>query len=141
MSTKTYDPAQISIILGGHIATGYADGTFVKLSRNADAWSTKSGADGETARAKSNDKTGVLELTIMQTSPTNDVLSGFAIADELKNAGTFPVLVRDANGNTIATSEQGWIKKIPDVEYGKEIAERAWMIELGELVMTVGGTN
>lgn len=139
MAVKTYDPKGVSLIVGGHIVQGYADGSFVKVSRNEDMFSTKIGADGEPSRTKSNNKSGLLEITLLQSSASNDVLSGYALADELSNSGQVPVMVKDNNGTSIYVSEAGWIKKMPDAELGKELGERTWIIECGALDMFVGG--
>lgn len=136
---KTYDPKEFSVIVGGHIVGGYDDGTFIKASRNNDAWSVKVGADGEGARAKSNDKSGTLEITLLQTSASNDVLSGFALADELNNGGQVPVLIKDSNGTTVVAAETAWIKKMADVEGSKEVGNRVWILETDSLTMLVGG--
>lgn len=139
--SKTYDPKSVSLIIGGHIVSGYDDGTFVEVARNNDTFALVSGADGETTRAKSNDKSGTISITLLQTSLSNDVLSGFAQADELSNGGTFTVLLKDNNGNTLCSSAIAWVQKVADSAFGKEQNSRTWIIETGELQMFIGGTN
>jgi hypothetical protein len=136
---KTFDPKQVSVIVGGHIVQGFADGTFVKVARNNDMFALKVGADGEGARAKSNDKSGTLEITLLQSSASNDVLSGFATSDEISNGGQVPLLVKDGNGTTLVEALTGWVKKKPDVEFGKEISDRVWVFESDKLDMLIGG--
>lgn len=138
---KTYDPKNVSVIVGGHIVQGYEDGTFVKVARNNDMWTTKVGADGEGARAKSNDKSGTIEITLMQSSASNDILTGYALADEINNGGQVPVLVKDNNGTSLHAMESGWIKKMPDDERNKEVGAVTWIIESANLAMFVGGNN
>ena len=136
---KTYDPKQYSLIVGGHIVGGFADGTFLTVARNNDTWALTMGADGEGARAKSNDKSGTLVFTLLQTSQSNSVLSGFHNADELNNAGQVPVLVKDNNGDTVIEATTAWVRKPADVELAKEITSREWTIETDNLTMLVGG--
>lgn len=137
--TTDYNPADVSVIIGSHIVSGFADGTFIGIERNNDAFTRVAGADGENARSKSNDKSGRLTLTLLQTSQSNEVLSGFAAADEASNGGTFPFLIKDNNGNSLYAAEVSWVVKYPAVEYGKEISNREWVIETGELIPFVGG--
>ena len=137
---KTFDPKQCQIIVGGHIVQGYADGTFIRVARNNDAFALKVGADGEGARAKSNDKSGTFEITLLGSSASNDVLSGFATADELNNGGQVPVLLKDSNGTTLCEALTGWVRKKADVEFGKEITDRVWTIESDSIDMLVGGS-
>lgn len=138
---KTYDPNELSIIIGGHIVQGFADGSFLTVERNNDTFARTTGASGETARAKSNDRSGTFTITLMQSSLSNAVLQGFAVADELANAGTFPVLIKDNNGDDLFSAEIAWIQKPSSAEYGKEITEREWIVETGELIMNHGGIS
>lgn len=142
MATKDYDPKKVTVNLGGHIAEGFADGSFITISRNNDTWTHVSGASGESARGKSNDKSGTIELTLLQTSKTNDYLSAKMLLDEgPNNAGKFVFGLIDANGTTIIAAEEAWVKQPPSTEFGKEIGERVWMIEAGSINMFVGGTD
>jgi hypothetical protein len=137
----TYDPKNVSMIVGGKIMHGFGDGTFIKVSRNEQAFNLKVGVDGEGTRAKSNNKSGKFEITLMQSSSSNDILSGYATADELSNLGAVPVLLRDNNGTTLATALTGWVQKLPDSELAKEITTRTWTIETDALEMFIGGNN
>jgi hypothetical protein len=136
---KTYDPAKVSVIIGGHIVQGYADGEFVTAARNSDNFARVGGADGEQTRAKSNDRSGVITVTLMQASLSNAVLQGFALADETGNAGIVPILIKDSNGSELATAEQAWCQKPSDKSYGKESGDRQWVFETGELIFAGGG--
>jgi hypothetical protein len=138
---KTFDPKDYSLIVGGHIVEGFADGTFLLASRNRDTFALTVGADGEAARAKSNDKSGTLVFTLLQTSASNTVLSGFAQADELSNGGTVPVLVKDNNGDTVIEAAIAWVRKPADVELSNEITNREWTIESGNMTMLVGSVS
>ena len=138
---KTYDPSQVVITVGGAIISGYADGAFITLSRNSDMFSRVAGADGENARVKSSDKSGKVTLTLMQTSDSNDILTGFAAADELANSGVVPFAMKDISGRTVALAPRAWVTKLPDSEFGKEAGTREWVLEMDELDMFVGGTS
>lgn len=137
----TYDPKNISVIVGGKIAHGFSDGSFIKVSRNEQEFNLKVGVDGEGTRAKSNNKSGKIEMTLMQSSSFNDVMSAFASADELANAGVIPVLVRDNNGTTLCTALTAWVQKYPDVEFAKEVGTRQWILETDDIEIFVGGNN
>ena len=136
---KNYDPKQVSLILGTHIAEGFADGTFINLERNRDAFTLTKGASGEGARAKSNDKSARCTLTVMQSSLTNDYLSGIATADETSNGGQIPFLLKDNNGSTVAEGTACWVVKKPAVEYSNEITNREWVLEIDNCDILVGG--
>lgn len=137
----TYDPKNVSMIVGGKIMHGFGDGTFIKVMRNDQAFNLKVGVDGEGTRAKSNNKSGKFEITLMQSSSSNDVLSSYASADELSSSGVVPVLLRDNNGTTLATSLTGWVQKLPDTELQKEVTTRTWVIESDQVELFIGGNN
>lgn len=138
---KTYDPKDYSLIVGGHIVEGWADGTFLTVERTNDTWSDTVGADGEGARAKSNDKRGTFVFTLMQTSLSNSVLSGFHNADELNNGGQVPVLIKDNNGDTVCEAAAAWVRKPANVELGKEITNREWTLATTSMNMIVGSLD
>lgn len=135
----TYDPKQFSIIVGGKIITGFADGSFIKLERNQQAFMLKMGTDGEGTRAKSNDNSGKITITLMQSSSSNDDLSSYAIADQLNNSGVVPVFLRDGSGRTVASAATAWVQKLPDSEFSNEAQTRAWILETDGLDYFVGG--
>lgn len=139
MSLATFDPASVVITVGGVPMSGYADGTFALLTRSVDAWSMVTGADGLTTRVKSNDRSGTLTLTLTQTSPSNDVLSRYAIADELSNSGIAEVLIKDLSGTTILFSATGWVQKFPDVEFSNILSNREWILGVSDIDIFVGG--
>jgi len=141
MALKTYDPAQISIIVGGAIMSGFADGEFVTTERNEDAFTIATGADGEVSRVKSNNKSGRITITLQQTADSNLILSGFAQADELRNAGVVPVLIKDLKGATLVTAARAWVAKAPATPYAKDVQNRTWILETDELVQVIGGNT
>ncbi len=136
---RTFDPKQTSMIVGGKIMSGFADGTYIKVTRNEQSFTLKVGVDGEGSRAKSNNKSGKFEITLMQTSPSNDDLAALAAADEASGLGLAPCLMKDGSGRTVCQATTAWVQKQPDVELGKEVGTRTWVLESDEINMFVGG--
>ena len=141
MSLKTYNPKKVVLVVGGVPMGGYADGTFILFERTSDQYTKISGADGEVSRAKSNDRTGMMTLTLAQTSDSNDILSGIAQLDERLDSGVVPVLLKEIDGTTTIFSGTGWIRKMPNVEFGKEITNREWILDVAETEVFVGGNT
>jgi len=138
MAVRTYDPKSVVVTIGGVPMSGYADGTFLVVDRDENSFSKVTGADGTTTRVKSNNRSGTMTLTLKQSSPSNDVLSGFATLDELANSGVVPILIKDLSGNSLFFSATGWIQKFPSSEFGKEINNRDWILDLVDVDMFVG---
>lgn len=139
MAVKTYDPKQVTLIVGGKIVTGFTDGTFIVAERNENMFNLKVGVDGIGTRAKSNNQSGKLTITLHQSSNSNDDLSALASADELSNTGAVPVLMKDSSGRTIVTALTAWIQKYANAEFAKEVANRVWVLETDQLIIFDGG--
>lgn len=137
----TYDSKQVAVIVGGIPMGGFADGSFVTVERENDTYSKVSGADGIVSRSKSNDKSGSIKITLQQTSPSNDVLQGIALLDEVSNRGIVPVLIQDFSGTSTFVSAFAWIKKPPSAEFGKEITNREWEFTCSDLDIKHGGNG
>lgn len=136
---KLYDPKNLSFIVAGRVMDGFAPGTFLSIERTNDAFTKIVGADGQMERSKSNDKSGTYTGTFMQTSEANLFLSGLFATDEISGVSTFPVLVRDTNGNSLYASAQSWIRKLPVADYAQEGQPRVWIIDCAELDVIEGG--
>jgi hypothetical protein len=138
---KTYNPADVTLSVGGKQISGYANGTFLKIERDEDSWAKDTGADGETCRTKSNNRGGKITFTLMQSSASNQVLSALAALDEISGGGAVPVMVRDNSpgGKSLYFCEQGWILKPANSEFSKSATTREWVIDTGNLIVNVGG--
>ena len=136
---KNYDPSQIVIAFRGLTVQGFADGTFVKVSRNADTFSAKIGANGDTTRVRNRDRTGKVVVTLQAESPSNDDFSAAALLDETTGLGTGPLLVKNLNGTTIYEAQVAWVGKPADGEYAKDATTREWTLECEVLRMYSGG--
>lgn len=141
MAVRTYDPKAVVITIGGVPMSGFADGTFLEISRDVQAFTKVVGADGTTTRVKSNNTGGTMTVTLKQSSPSNDVLSAFAQADALTNTGVVPVLVKDLSGNSVYFSATGWIQKLPDSVFANELNNRAWVLDLADVDIFVGSNG
>lgn len=80
-----------------------------------------------------------VELTLKQTSLTNDALCALEQADKLSNAGKLPILIKDLNGTTLFACAQAWIAKGPDPDYGDSLSTRTWRFDTGIAENFVGG--
>jgi len=140
MSIKQYDPAKVAIILGGHIVTGFADGSFVTVTRTNDQWNHKSGSDGEEMRSKTNDFRGEMTLTLMQSSSSNTFIQALKTADDISGDGGVPLLVKDnSSDGTLASSEYVWVKKDPDLVRGREDNNTEWTFSCKRLTIVHSG--
>lgn len=140
MAMKVYDPGSIVMTLAAQPISGFAD-TFVSAEREENAYTKRTGADGEVARVRSRNRSGSVTITLMATSASNDILSALARLDEETGQGVGEFMMKDTLGRTLIAAPNAWVAKVAPVEFGKEIGDREWLIEVDVLDVFVGGTD
>ena len=141
MPLRTYDPSQVTIVFAGIPISGFADGTFVSVEQNEDSFTLQVGTDGEGTRSKTNNRSGRVTLTLMQSSAANDALAAVHSLDVLSPSGDgiFPLLIKDNSGRSLFGADTAWIVKPPTGEFGREVTSREWIIETDHLIQSHGG--
>ena len=129
METKTYDPGQVSVIVGSIIKSWNK----VVVARDEDGWSFSAGTSGEATRTKNLNRLGTITITMPQTSADNSVLSALSLSGALISC-----FVKDGSGASLHTIVEGTVVKPADSEYAKEPGEREWVVK-GNLASYVGG--
>lgn len=140
MSLRTFDPKEVSVILGEYIIRGFSD-DMISVVRDNPAWEMVIGSDGESTRVKSNDRSGTITITLQQSSPSNDDLSTLALADELSNTGLRPFYMKDSLGTSIYTATTCFVEQIPEAAYGKTASDRVWILKTDNLIAFLGGNS
>lgn len=135
MPVITYNSQSVTMVFGGKLITGWADGDFVKVAFNEDAVMLTMGTDGIGTRSFSRNYSGTVEITLMASSPSNDYLSSVYLADQQSATGVLPFLLRDSSGSTLVTAESMWVRKQVDVAYSRQITQRVWTLESDNLTM------
>lgn len=141
MTTRIYDSKKVACSLAGLPLSGYADGNFLEVTYDSDQFVDVIGTDGTVSRSKSNDLRATVTIRLMQTSPSNDVLSALLQVDLNADggAGVGAFMVTDVQGTTLLIGENAWIMKFPDQNFGREAQERSWTIKVDKLNSFVGG--
>lgn len=141
MTMRNYRAEDVAMVFFGIPITGLADGTFVKVSMNEDAFKLTMGTDGDSCRSATKNGSGRVEFTLGQWSRTNDLLSTVHTVDKLTGDGVGPFLQKDNSGSSLYAAENAWIVKSPEAENAREPTKRVWVIESDHMVMHVGGNN
>lgn len=141
MTTRIYDSNRVQVSFAGIPVRGYADGDFLTITKESDGFTSVVGTDGEVSRSKTNDRRATIEITLMSTSKTNDLLAAVHKADleAPGGAGVGAFLVVDLNGTSLYASGNCWITRAPDVTYGREANERTWTLQCDVLQDFTGG--
>lgn len=121
-----YDFTKITLIVGGSIISGFADGDAITKEANEDATTFAEGADGYGEFTATNKRAETLTLNLQRTSPSNKVL-----ADLFKNNKTFNVQLIDHNDNSESWSATDcMIPRNATYTAGSEASPREWTIIL-----------
>lgn len=140
MSLLTYDPKQVTLIVGVVPVTGFISGSFIKVSYNETAFKLSMGVYGEGSRAKNNNQSGKFVFSLQQTAASNGLLTAQHLIDfNSVNGLAVPILLKDLSGASIFSCECGWCEKIADVTYANEIQGYEWSFETDKLISVPGG--
>lgn len=136
---KNYDPANIMLVWNKIPIMGFAPGTFVRVERQEDTFTMAVGAGGDVVRVRNRNRSAKATITLLQSSPTNDLLSAAARVDEKSGAGYGGFMLRELTGTTLLQGENAWIDKPASVEFGADASNREWTITIADLDEHVGG--
>lgn len=129
---RTYNPKKVTCALGKHIASGFADDSFIVVEAAGDGTSYVVGCDGEIARSIDPSNAFTLKLSLLQTSSTNAFLQKMYDKDKKTGEGTFSVNIVDILGKEEFSGGTAWVTKPASFTRGKAQNNREWEIVVGE---------
>jgi len=138
----TYDPKKVVVIYNGSTIEGFMEGTFVNIVRDSETSVIVSGADGKTARAKTNDKRGTVTLTLLQTSKSNKVFSSVIARDENGEDAKFPLFIKNTNGDDLYQDKEAIVERPAASTFTKGgIEGREWILKCQSLSCQTNGVQ
>jgi len=138
----TYDPTKLTVIVGGVIVSGFIDGDFITAKRDEDLYMKRVGADGHVARARNGNKSGSIEIKLLQSSPAVNELSALVALDNFLFDGDILIpiqIVSPGDGAELVVSTQSWLKSAPEIVFGKEVGERSFIFDCADLKLSLSG--
>lgn len=138
----SYSPKDVHISFDGVAITGFAPDSFIRMRRNSDLLGETVGSAGELSLTKIADRTGEVEIELMQTAESNLLLSG--VAHAIENGGPITVgvlMIQDPSGSVLGTALNAYIKSHPEVELGSDQNSKTWIFgcEVLEYTSTPAG--
>lgn len=136
MSVRTYDPSAVFMIYGEIPISGFAQDAAISVEHDEDDWTLVVGVDGEGTRSKTSNGSGTITVSLMQSSPTNALLSAARTLDKETPGGTGgkALLIKDNSGTTLFSAATAWIQKPPTAELNREATTREWVFRTDNLV-------
>lgn len=139
---RYFDPKQFNVVFGGVTMAGYSESTMAKFEFDTESMSDVVGVDGEVTRSQNMDRRAKLTVSLMQTSPVNDLLSAMYLAGRAgaNGADVAAARVEDLNGRLVIAAPEAWIMDTPKPTYAKTAAEYEWVIRLANCEAFFGGS-
>lgn len=143
----TYSPESVIIVISNdkfqHVINGYADGTFLNITRVIPHATLYTGADATNVRVTRNVTNVDISLTLHQGSESNDVLSRLLRRDEeSRNLDEiFQITVRDTSGRFSLSSNSAFIGTPADSGFGADIETRDWTLHAVGSDIHMGGNS
>ena len=135
---SAYSPKDVSVSFNGIAITGFAPDSFIRAKRNSDVLKETVGAAGELSLTKIADKTGEIEIELLQTSESNLALAALLLAQEF-GGGLIPVgeiIILDESGSIPVLAHNAYLKMAPEMDLGADQNSRTWTFGCEELVYT-----
>lgn len=141
-SIATYTPEEVYVVIAGILnADGFAEGTFINVSKDDAPYRSRTTADGVTVRLYRDSQTYTVELTFHIGSTSNDFLTKLWQLDEITQRGKFPLLIKDGSGSDLFFSATSWIEGLPTMVKSTNFDNRTWRIKCSSAGVNFGSNS
>lgn len=125
---NVYNPKKVTMSMGRHIVSGFADDSFINIDPLGDGNSLVIGADGEALISVDPSSAYTVKITLLQRSATNAYLKQQYELLKSGGNGIFDVNIKDILGNEKFSGTQAFVNKMATKTYGKAGTNREWEI-------------
>lgn len=126
---NTFNPADIVLSINDYQIKDFASGTFLEIVQNSPYFKIVPGIRGFHTRVRGRDRSGILNIRLMQTSKDNEVLSKIVEQDDQNQTALLMVTLRDIGGTTGIQLMNAFIEGPPNVSYSSsQTVPREWRI-------------
>ena len=143
----TLSPIDVTVVISQagftHVVSGYMEDSNITVERGSDSYEKHTGIDNKTSRIYKADKSGMITLSLAQTSVSNDVLDLLQRNDAAarNSSGLFSITVKDASGRSVYHSLEAWVGVVPNSTFGSGMQGREWQIQAAEMTSFIGGNG
>ncbi|UPW39144.1 hypothetical protein ESCO45_00021 [Escherichia phage vB_EcoM_ESCO45] len=136
---QQYSPKDVVCSWNGIAIEGFAPDSFLRLQRTSPLVTPVVGAGGQVALTRNADKTGTIEIELMQTSLSNQMLSAIQAKQdnmELEEEISSNFVIYDPSGSVLATGINAWLQELPQIELGRDQNSKTWIFGCEKLDYT-----
>lgn len=124
-SVHTYSPSDVMLTIGGYDIDRWES---ITIARNAQGFTPIRGIRGKNTRVVNKDTSAVIQIPILQTSQSNEVLSEIHSQDLINGTGRLVLMLKDNSGNSVFTSNEAYILGYPETVFSGTFEYRIWSI-------------
>lgn len=138
-TVNTYSPSDVRLVIGGYQLTAWDS---ITIARRVDNFLPVFGIRGKHCTVPMNDTSSFITIPLLQTSPSNDVMSYIHQLDIENGTGRIALILKDDSGKSVFSSNEGRILGYPEVKFSGGFEYRVWRIFLQTTdSYTVGGNT
>ena len=125
MALFTYIPSKVDIDISGYKVQGHTE---VSFQLDNPQFTTVRGIRGKNTRVRSKNSSGVLTISLLQTSPTNDFLTDVLSKDLQLGTGRLVIKIKDNSGSSLFFTDEAYIAGFPALSFSDVAGIRTWTI-------------
>ena len=122
----TYNPGDVILTIGSYQVRGWDE---ISIERITKSFRLVKGIRGKHTRIKDSDTSAILTISLMQVSPSNDVLSEIHRLDLIEGTGRIELSLDDKSGNSSFSSAEAFIEGYPRKVFKDSIEYVVWTIQ------------
>lgn len=123
----TYAPSDVKLMICNFIVTGMVS---VTLNWNSPSFRIERGIRGLNTRVLNKDLSATLQVELLQTTATNEVLFQLLLQDRNNLSARLDLVLKDQSGNTILYTDSAYVASFPEIRYSSGFDNRVWTIEM-----------
>ena len=110
----TYNPKEVTLVMGGYIFTGWES---ITITRNTKAFTPIRGIRGKNTRVKNRDTSATIVIPLLQTSSGNDVLTQIVEQDINFGTALISLSLSDGSGSSVFDSSEAYVTGFPTTKF------------------------
>lgn len=123
---QTYSPSEVVFTLAGTTISGWDR---ITIKRSAPSFKMVRGIRNRHTRVRNKDTSATIEIELLGTSSSNDLLTAIVEKDEKFGTGRIELMIKDTLGTFNFNSIEGYITGYADMSFGGDVGTRTWVIE------------
>lgn len=136
-NSYTYSPQDVRLVIGGYIFTGWNNITITR----ARSFLPIKGIRGKHTRVQNRDTSATIVISLMQTSPGNDVFSETLTQDIINGTARIALTLTDRSGSSLFTSDDAFVTGFPNASFSGQFQDRTWELFCGTTSDYIVGGN